>query len=106
MQPFRTRTRLAVLGTAAAVGIGLFAGLGPGRWRVEPPRGTADRRRPADRQHRPVRVRQPGQAETTVTSSATGSRSRSRPAARTSTRSAEDVRYDVNIDNDGDAKPD
>ena len=29
MQPFRTRTRLAVLGTAAAVGIGLFAGLGP-----------------------------------------------------------------------------
>ena len=29
MQPFRTRSRLVVLGTAAAVGIGLFAGLGP-----------------------------------------------------------------------------
>ena len=36
----------------------------------------------------------------------TGSRSRSRPAARTSTRSADDARYDINIDNDGDAKPD
>ena len=90
-----------------------MAGAGPaggaqrgGRGRVEPPRGAADRRRPAGGQHRRVRVRQPGQARTPSRWSRTGSRSRSPTAARTSTRSRPNAHYDINIDNNGDGKPD
>ena len=58
---------------------------------LEPPRGAADRGRPGGRQHRRLRVRQPGQARHGHVRSPTGSRSRSPTAGRTSTRSPTDA---------------
>ena len=57
-----TRKPRAILAALAVTGIALAA-LGPAAdGGVEPPRGTADRRRPRRRQHRRLRVRQPGRA--------------------------------------------
>ena len=106
MQPFRTRTRLAVLGTAAAVGIGLFAGLGPiaggASSHREAPLIAADPQ--ADNTDLYAFVSPDDPSSVTIISNWIPFEE---PAGGPNFFAfGEGVRYDVRVDNDGDAKPD
>src|SRR6186713_558934 len=106
MQPFRTRTRLAVLGTAAAVGIGLFAGLGPTAGGAsshrEAPLIAADPQ--ADNTDLYAFVSPDDPSSVTIISNWIPFEE---PAGGPNFFAfGEGVRYDVRVDNDGDAKPD
>ena len=106
MQPFRTRTRLAVLGTAAAVGIGLFAGLGPmaggASSHREAPLIAADPQ--ADNTDLYAFVSPDNPSSVTIISNWIPFEA---PAGGPNFFAfGQHVRYDVKIDNDADAKPD
>ncbi len=106
MQPFRTRTRLAVLGTAAAVGIGLFAGLGPiaggASSHREAPLIAADPQ--ADNTDLYAFVSPDDPSSVTIISNWIPFEA---PAGGPNFFAfGQHVRYDVKIDNDADAKPD
>ena len=81
-------------------------GVGPGEGhRLESPRGADDRGRPVRRQHRRLRVPQPGPAE--HGHAARALRPLQEPAGGPNFYPfGEDVQYGINIDNDGDAKED
>jgi hypothetical protein len=106
MQPFRTRTRLAVLGTAAAVGIGLFAGLGPiaggASSHREAPLIAADPQ--ADNTDLYAFVSPDDPSTVTIISNWIPFEA---PAGGPNFFAfGQHVHYDVKIDNDADAKPD
>ena len=106
MHPFRTRSRLAVLGTAAAVAVGLFAGLGPiaggASSHREAPLIAADPQ--ADNTDLYAFVSPDDPSSVTIISNWVPFET---PAGGPNFFAfGQGVRYDVKIDNDADAKPD
>jgi len=106
MHPFRTRSRLAVLGTAAAVAVGLFAGLGPiaggASSHREAPLIAADPQ--ADNTDLYAFVSPDDPSLVTIISNWVPFEA---PAGGPNFFAfGQGVRYDVKIDNDADAKPD
>ena len=106
MHPFRTRSRLAVLGTAAAVAVGLFAGLGPiaggASSHREAPLIAADPQ--ADNTDLYAFVSPDDPSSVTIISNWVPFEA---PAGGPNFFAfGQGVRYDVKIDNDADAKPD
>lgn len=106
MHPFRTRSRLAVLGTAAAVAVGLFAGLGPiaggASSHREAPLIAADPQ--ADNTDLYAFVSPDDPSSVTIISNWIPFEA---PAGGPNFFAfGQGVRYDVRIDNDADAKPD
>ena len=94
-----TRSKAAALAGALLIA----ATSDRGRVRIQPPRGAADQPGPGRRQHRPVRVRQPRRPDT-VTIIANYIPLEEPAGGPNFNTFGDDVLYEINIDNNGDAQ--